>query len=143
MINIRHTGIVVSNLEISKEFYCNLLGFKIQKEVDEYGDFLNKISNLEDVLVRTCKMTLSNGDMVELLYYKSHPETPDMSRKISQIGCSHIAMTVNDLDFIYDRLTRNGVKFNSPPQFSPDGKAKVTFCKDPDGSLIELVEELS
>ena len=72
MINIRHTGIVVSNLEISKEFYCNLLGFKIQKEMDEYGDFLNKISDLEDVLVRTCKMTLSNGDMVELLYYKSH-----------------------------------------------------------------------
>ena len=25
---------------------------------------------------------------------------------------------------------------------SPDGFAKVTFCKDPDGSLIELVEEL-
>ena len=35
MLNIRHTGIVVSNLKKSKDFYCNLLGFKIQKEIDE------------------------------------------------------------------------------------------------------------
>ena len=42
----------------------------------------------------------------------------------------------------YNRLVEAGVYFNSPPQLSPDGFAKVTFCKDPDGSLIELVEEL-
>ena len=26
---------------------------------------------------------------------------------------------------------------------SPDGFVKLTFCKDPDGTLIELVEELT
>ena len=35
--NIRHTGIVVSDLEKSKNFYCNLLGFKVKKEMDEHG----------------------------------------------------------------------------------------------------------
>ena len=142
MLNIRHTGIVVSNLKKSKDFYCNLLGFKIQKEMDESGDFIDNFSALSQVLVTTCKMTLGNGDMIELLYYKSHPEIPDMSRKITQIGCSHIAMTVDNLDLVYEKLIKNGVIFNSPPQYSSDGKAKVTFCKDPDGSLIELVEEV-
>ena len=87
-------------------------------------------------------MSLENGDMVELLHYDSHPEEPDMTRKITQIGCSHIALTVNNLDETYNMLRENDVKFNSPPQHSPDGFAKVTFCKDPDGSLVELVEEL-
>ena len=141
-LNIRHTGIVVTDLEKSKKFYCDLLGFKVKKEMDESGDFINNFSALENVLVTTCKMTIDNGDMIELLYYKSHPETADMSRKITQIGCSHIALTVDNLDTVYSQLLENGVIFNSPPQYSPDGKAKVTFCKDPDGSLVEIVEEL-
>ena len=141
-LNIRHTGIVVTDLERSKNFYCNLLGFKVKKEMDEHGQFIDNFSDLINVLVTTCKMTLENGDMVELMHYKSHPETADMKRKITQIGCSHIALTVNNLDDGYDILTSAGVDFNSPPQYSPDGFAKATFCKDPDGTLVELVEEL-
>lgn len=142
MINIRHTGIVVTDLARAKDFYCDLLGFKVWKEQDEQGDFIDNFSALKEVLVTTCKMVLENGDMIELLQYKSHPKVADMSREITQIGCSHIALTVPNLDQVYKNLTTEGVVFNSPPQLSPDGKAKVTFCKDPDGSLVELVEEL-
>lgn len=142
MKNIRHTGIVVSDAERSIEFYTGLLGFEIKKDMLESGDYIDNFSALEGAVVRTVKMTLSNGDMVELLCYQTHPEVPDMDRPITRIGCSHIAMTVDNLDDTYERLVNAGVVFNSPPQYSPDGFAKVTFCKDPDGSLIELVEEL-
>ena len=142
MINIRHTGIVVSDAEKSIDFYTNLLGFEIKKDMMESGDYIDNFSALKDVRVRTIKMTLANGDMVELLWYETHPEQPDMNRPITRIGCSHFAMTVDNLDETYNRLVEAGVYFNSPPQLSPDGFAKVTFCKDPDGSLIELVEEL-
>ena len=108
----------------------------------ESGDYIDNFSALKNVRVRTIKMTLENDDMVELLWYETHPEEPDMSRPITRIGCSHFAMTVKNLDETYERLVEAGVYFNSPPQLSPDGFAKVTFCKDPDGSLIELVEEL-
>jgi len=142
MLNIRHTGIVVSDAEKSIDFYTNLLGFRIKKDMMESGDYIDNFSALKNVRVRTIKMTLENDDMVELLWYETHPEEPDMSRPITRIGCSHFAMTVKNLDETYERLVEAGVYFNSPPQLSPDGFAKVTFCKDPDGSLIELVEEL-
>ena len=142
MLNIRHTGIVVSDAEKSIEFYTKLLGFEIKKDMLESGDYIDNFSALKDAVVRTIKMTLGNGDMVELLNYQTHPELPDMGRPITRIGCSHFAMTVENLDETYTKLVDAGVEFNSPPQFSPDGFAKVTFCKDPDGSLIELVEEL-
>ena len=142
MKNIRHTGIVVSDAERSIEFYTGLLGFEIKKDMLESGDYIDNFSALEGAVVRTVKMTLGNGDMVELLCYQTHPEVTDIDRPITRIGCSHIAMTVDNLDDTYERLVNAGVVFNSPPQYSPDGFAKVTFCKDPDGSLIELVEEL-
>ena len=49
-------------------------------------------------------------------------------------------LTVSDLDGLYARLTQNGVQFLSPPQLSVDGRARVAFCADPDGSMLELVE---
>jgi catechol 2,3-dioxygenase-like lactoylglutathione lyase family enzyme len=138
---MRHTGIVVTNLQESKKFYCDLLGFTVQKEMDEYGKFMDKLLGLENVMVTTSKMILENGSMLELLEYKSHPE-PKEKIKISRLGCSHIALTVDDIDLLYSKLLRYGIEFNTRPLCSPDGKVKVVFCKDPDGNFIELVEEL-
>ena len=66
-----------------------------------------------------------------------------LPRDFFTIGASHIAFTVDDLDKTYQYLLDNGVKFNAPPQKSPDGFAKVTFCSDPDNTPIELVEVIS
>ena len=140
MLNIRHTGIVTSNIEKSISFYQRL-GFAIQKDMMESGAYIDNFSGLKNVLVRTVKMSLENGDMIELLYYHSHLEKPNMRRQITQVGCSHVALTVPNLDELYNEL-KEEVEFNSEPQYSPDGYAKVTFCKDPDGSLVELVEVL-
>ena len=63
-------------------------------------------------------------------------------REICDIGISHISCTVDDLNMEYERLKNKGIEFNSAPQLTPDGYAKVTFCKAPEGTLIELVEEL-
>ena len=38
--NIRHTGIVVDNLEASLHFYSDLLGFKIVKKMEQILDII-------------------------------------------------------------------------------------------------------
>lgn len=80
--------------------------------------------------------------MVELLQYLSHPRKAQDNAQICDIGCSHISFTVNDIDKEYARLSQSGVRFNCPPYISTDGYAKVSFCHDPDGASIELVEVL-
>ena len=139
--DIRHTGIVVINLETSLHFYCDLLGFKIVKQLEETGDYIDNILSLRNVKVATVKITSPLGQMIELLKYNSHPAEQKM-RGICEIGISHIAFTVDDMDMEYKRLKGKGIQFNSPPQLSPDGYAKVTFCRAPEGTLIELVEVL-
>ncbi|HJO63248.1 MAG TPA: VOC family protein, partial [Desulfobacterales bacterium] len=58
------------------------------------------------------------------------------------IGITHIAFTVEDIEQVYKRLVQSGITFLSTPQSSPDGYAKVAFCRAPEGTFIELVEEL-
>ena len=48
--------------------------------------------------------------------------------------------TVEDLEKTFEVLSKNGVHFNAPPQHSPDGYAKVTFCRGPENLFLELVE---
>jgi len=144
MKTVRHFGIVVSNLEKSLHFYKDILGLKIQRDMLEEGKFVDDILGLQDVKVRTIKMSADEGNtLVELLWYQSHLGRKKEDKKIFDIGPSHLALTIDNLENLYQKLKSEGVKFNCPPQVSPDGKAKVVYCYDFEGNPIELVEELS
>ena len=142
MTSIRHTGIVVTDIEKSILFYNRYFGFEVRKDMVESGKYIDNFCSLDNVKVRTVKMALENGDMIELLDFVSHPER-NKTKKINHIGCSHMALTVENLDELYNMMKDNDVFFNCEPQFSPDGQAKATFCKDPDGTFLELVEILT
>ena len=139
---IRHTGIVVTDMEKSLVFYRDLLSLKVAKDFKEEGDYIDSISGLSGVQLRMAKLIANDGAMVELLQYLSHPREARDNPQICDIGCSHVAFTIDDIDKEYARLSKSGVRFNCPPYISPDGYAKVTFCHDPDGTSIELVEVL-
>lgn len=142
MKEVRHTGIAVTDMERALVFYRDLLGLKVVKDFREEGDYIDSISGLSGVRVWMVKLTAADGSMVELLQYLSHPRKSPDNPQICNIGCSHVAFTVDDISKEYARLLKGGVRFNCPPQISPDGYARVTFCHDPDGTSIELVEVL-
>ena len=136
---VRHIGIVVNNIENSLKFYRDLLGLKIIKDMDEQGVYIDNMLSLDNVQVRTVKLSAGTGNtLIELLDFKSHNDNE--VRNFYTIGASHIALTVDNLEDLYKHLSANNIKFNAPPQKSPDGIVKVTFCNDPDGTPIELVE---
>lgn len=142
ILNVRHTGIVVGDLDAALHFYGELLGFKVSRRMDESGAYIDNMLGLQGVQVTTVKMAAADGNLIELLYYHSHRRQARKQREICEIGVSHIALTVDDIDWEYRRLNDAGVQFYAPPQLSPDGYAKVTFCRDPDGNPVELVQVL-
>jgi catechol 2,3-dioxygenase-like lactoylglutathione lyase family enzyme len=142
ILNLRHTGIVVGDLEAALHFYGELLGFKVTKRMDESGAYIDNMLGLQGVQVTTVKMAAPDGNLIEILYYQSHPRKARDQREICEIGVSHVALTVDDLELEYRRLSDAGVQFYAPPQLSPDDYAKVTFCRDPDGNPVELVQVL-
>jgi catechol 2,3-dioxygenase-like lactoylglutathione lyase family enzyme len=140
---IRHTGLVVADLEGALRFWRDLLGFKVEKQMDESGPHIDAMMGLKDVRVTTVKMTAPEGGMVELLHFQSHPDSPSWLGQPYSTGFTHIAMTVGNLDTAFKTLADAGVLFPAPPQYSPDGTVKVIYCNGPEGVLLELVERLS
>ncbi len=139
---IRHTGLVVADLEAALRFWRDLLGFTVVRQMDESGPHIDAMIGLKDVRLTTSKLTAPDGGMIELLYFHSHPDQPVWTGTPYSTGFTHIAMTVTDIDGLCRKLAAEGVTFFAPPQRSPDGKVKVTYCKGPEGVLLELVEML-
>lgn len=139
---VRHTGIVVTDMKRSLAFYRDLLGLKPVIDFEEQGQYIDTLSGTIGVRLHMVKLVADDGGMVELLRYISHPASRADDNKLYEIGPTHVAFTVDNIDQTYKRLVEAGVKFSSPPIVSPDGKAKLTFCQDPDGTFLELVEEL-
>ena len=75
-MKVRHTGIVVADLDRSLAFYRDLLGLEVVRELDERGEYIDRITGLDGVRVRTVKLADAGGGMVELLKFESHPRLP-------------------------------------------------------------------
>lgn len=140
--NIRHIGIVVSDIQKSIEFYEKHLGFKVLKRMEEGGFYLDSLLSIKNSKVTTVKLINNYGNIIELLYFHNK-KNDKIKKRIYSIGLTHFAINVKNISELYLKLSRKGVEFLSSPQISPDNYAKVAFCKDPDGVYIELVEVLS
>ena len=138
---LRHTGIVVNDLARAVHFYKDILGFKVKRDMLEFGPAIDSLFGFNGVKVKTIKLSADDGNLIELLYYESHRATL-AKRNIYDTGYSHIALTVDRLDEEYSKLKKMGIKFSGMPQISADGKVKIAFCHDPEGNSIELVEEI-
>ena len=79
--------------------------------------------------------------MIELLKFNSHPGAEN-AKKLFDIGPTHFAVTVDNLDETVSKLKKEEIGFLSEPKVSPDAYAKVVFCKAPEGTFVELVEVL-
>lgn len=145
--SIRHIGIVVRNLDESLRFYRDTLGLSIYKRhTEKPGQFIDNLVGINKVELEWVKIIIPKGGLIELLQYHSHPD-PDVNRcpemfPSNRLGCSHISLTVDNLAQLYDKLTGNGYKCNSGPLVSPDGRVKILYCHDPDGTILELIEDI-
>jgi len=139
IVGFRHVGIVVRDMERELLFWRDQLGLKVVKEAYESGVHLDSMLDLLNVRVKTVKLEIPGGGMIELLEFLSHASMAS-ARKIYHRGPSHVSFTVDDLDAEYLRLVAEGVDFLSDVVVS--GSCKVCFALDPEGNFVELVEVL-
>ncbi len=142
-VQIRHAGVVVSDLKRSLEFYCDLLGFRVVCVADESPSYISSLLAIPDGRVTTAKLAAPSGEaLIELLDFHRPDRPHEPARKVDSVGPTHIALTVRDLEGAFLALQQHGAEFLAPPVLAPDGLHKVAFCRDPDGTLLELVERL-
>lgn len=137
---IRHIGLVVADLEKSLDFWCGALGFVIQKRMEESGPYIDAMMGLQKVQVTTVKLSAPDGKVLELLYFKSHPDKSKWIGTPYSTGLTHIAINTENIEKTIQQLKQVGMFFPSEPQISPDGLVRVIYGTAPEGVLLELVE---
>jgi len=140
--NIRHAGIVVADMQRSLRFYRDLLGMEVWADFRDDSEYVRAVTGASGANVWMIKLKASDGGSIELLQYLSHPQVVPEPVHAYSVGCNHVALQVDDIDALYEKLKTESIRFHTPPIVSPDGGAKVTYCRDPEGVIIELVELL-
>jgi catechol 2,3-dioxygenase-like lactoylglutathione lyase family enzyme len=142
VIGSRHTGIICKDIDISINFYRDILGLSIIQDFWDNSEYINIITGMVGANVHMIKLKAIDGTVIELLEYVTHP-TDLVKTPVYNVGACHLALRVANAEDAYLRLTDNGITVLSPPILSSEGIAKVFFCLDPNSVRIELVEMLT
>ena len=127
-----HAGISVANLEVSRQFYADVLGFTTLEDefaLPHYGLRGAVILNPQGVRIELFERQGSSP------VRKGNPSGDPIIQ-----GWFQLALSVKDLDTTFAELVRRGARSAMDPRVAPDGRARVAFILDPDNNLIELLQ---
>ncbi len=141
-IGIRHTGIVVKDLKIWLDFLVEDLNFEIWIDQIEKGEFISNLLGIESTEVRTIKLKDSNDRIIELLKFKTPEDSIAPSKMMlpNTPGITHIALQVESVVQLEEKLQKKGYEPISPSAISTDKAARVCYIRGPEMVLFELVE---
>ena len=135
-------GIVVNDLDKTKDFWIKTLGFKLHIAVKEESPYIDELLAINDPSLTTVKLIDSKGFIIELLKFENYPVKNSWSGDLKTTGLTHIALTVDDLNKLLVNLKQYNYQPFSEIKISPNKKVQVVFVKGPEGIILELVQEL-
>jgi catechol 2,3-dioxygenase-like lactoylglutathione lyase family enzyme len=134
-----HVGISVASLERSLAFYRDLLGMKVVEEVTFKGERYEAILALKGARGRIAILKSGNLALELFEFVEPTPKPADRTRPVSDHGITHVAVEVDNIQALYDRLSAAGVSFHCPPIHFP-ACATATYARDPDGNVVEMLQ---
>jgi catechol 2,3-dioxygenase-like lactoylglutathione lyase family enzyme len=129
-----HLGLCVTDLERSRAFYENALGFVYWWELRAPDEGSAELLQLEPPLDLHAVYLLRDGLVLELLHYRPDRTEPWRKRSMAEPGLTHISLTVEDLEATVELVERYGGKALQETQVGP-----TMMVRDPDGQLLELL----
>ncbi|WP_251329821.1 VOC family protein [Haloplanus pelagicus] len=124
-----HTAIQVSDLDATRAFYEDALDFEHRLDFEWPADDEDAVYNYY----------VGRGDGAEIQFRYD----PGRTDPVEPTGIDHLALDVDDVDAEFDRLVEatDCPVVSEPTTVDPAG-TRVAFVEDPDGYVVELVEQL-
>lgn len=130
---LQHIGIPVSDIEVSKKWYSDVLGFNVVHQTEVHNDE-------DDVKAAFIKQ----GNLIIELYQLSGEEL-DKVKARSHGHVDHIALDVDNIDDVYLIMESKGIKvLEGKPKYLPFWEKGVRFITilGPDNEKIEFNQRL-
>lgn len=123
--SLHHIAVICSNYPRSKQFYTEILGFKIEQEVYRSERQSYKLD-----------LSLNGTYLIELF---SFPEPPQRLTRPESAGLRHLAFGVEDIAASIEWLRLHHIEAE-PVRTDEFTLKRFTFFEDPDRLPIELYE---
>jgi glyoxylase I family protein len=143
IISADHTGITVSNLERSLAFWRDVLGFEISHTAHQTGELAKEITGVAGAEIKLAVLKGPGGHKIELLDYLAPADRKHANLRPCDLGSVHVALIVDDLDAVLQRISTSGWKAAGKPQTlqtGPNAGKRVVYGRDPDGTTIEFMQ---
>jgi len=115
----------------AKAFYCRVFGFRAGQDYKIAG------------LGLTICILKKDAVALELFAFKKPRLLPKYRRELisdlKTVGIKHFCFEARDIEAEFRRLKKAKVRLATPMRVFDNGK-RYFFVKDPDGSLIEIME---
>lgn len=126
MNKVHHIAIISSNYEFSKQFYINVLGLEVIREVYREKRDSYKLD-----------LALNGEYIIELFSFPNPPKRPS---RPESCGLRHLAFEVDDIDKTIAHCLFHNV-IAEPIRIDEFTTKRFTFIADPDDLPIEFYEK--
>lgn len=142
----QHVGMGVRDTERTYKFYRDLMGFRVK--LSDQTSYLEEMAPIVGALVEMralMAMNANGGGAIELIEHTStRPMEPPQPVEWGDIGYLELGLKAFQLEALYLDLKNKGVEFLTPVrgmELSTGGQQRYAYLRDPEGLLIQLVEE--
>ena len=139
---IHHVGLVVDDLDAAVTFYSELLGMQVIER-----DRWRSPAPLEDQAVGLREssadgvMLCGSGSYLELWQFSAPAQTAPAPIDLgaNEPGLRHLALEVDDVAEALDLVVEMGGRRMGDPVSLDAAGASVVYCRDPFGTILELM----
>jgi lactoylglutathione lyase len=136
MTVFNHVGHCVTDLERSKRFYIEVLGFEPWRELTFPDEICAQLLRLTPPLDMTASYLRRDGFVLELIHIAGSgaAPVPARDRVMNEPGLTHISISVDDIPAACAKVLEYGGKVLDDTDVGAG-----MFVRDPDGQLLELL----
>jgi catechol 2,3-dioxygenase-like lactoylglutathione lyase family enzyme len=144
-IGVDSVGIPVGDMERSRRFYSEVLGFRQIADREVFGEPYEKLYGVFGVRLRSVRMQLGD-EYIELMQFQTPRGRPlPVDSRSNDRWFQHVAIIVSNMDKAYEILRAHHVGYASTaPQRLPDwnpnaGGIEAFYFRDPDNNHLEVL----
>ena len=135
MAIVNHVGLCVTDLDRSRRFYVEVLGFEPVREVRVPDDFTSDLLRVERPVGLTASYLRRDGVVLELLHFDRPDNPPARDRPFPEPGLTHLSFTVDDLAAARAVVVEHGGEVLGDTEVA----GLAVMIRDPDGQMLELL----
>ena len=130
-----HVGLCVTDLDRSRRFYEDVLGFTFRNDLPAVPDAAtSKLLRVEPPVGLSAVYLQRDGFVLELLHFDRPGNPMARDRPFTKPGLTHLSLTVDDVETTCAAVTEHGGEV-----LTDTNLGVAVMIRDPDGQLIELL----